>query len=416
MCVLNGVLMALTDSFLRSVAGKESDAVREKSDRDGLSVRISKKGKLVFQMRYMRAGKQRRLDIGTYPGMTLKDARDETVTLRRVLEEGKDPAGHIANRIADNQKAMTVEEVVRDWDRVYATVNIKRHSILLRSFEIHVFPSIGQMKHDSVSPHVWMDLIDSITKKSPSIARRILSTGIQAHSWALRRSMVKTTPLEGVSAKDMGIKRNVIDRVLDDSEIRLLFEVLEHSRMTQKNKLFMMLVLLFGCRSGELIAAKVSHFDFERDIWSVPPENHKGGKSGKPLLRPITPAAKVMIKEAMKFNGGSEFLFERALKGNFPDRPMDSASALSLPKTVKSWVLTHKGLVMKHWTMHDLRRTARTRWAVLAPPHVCEIMLGHKLPGIWSVYDHNDYLEEQRKAYVAWWDEVCRIVGRSILF
>lgn len=197
--------MALTDSFLRSVAGRESDAVREKSDRDGLSVRISKKGKVVFQMRYMRAGKQRRLDIGTYPGMMLKDARDESITLRRVLEEGNDPAEHIANRIAGNQNAMTVEEVVRDWDRVYATINIKRHSILLRSFEIHVFPSIGQMKHDSVSPHVWMDLIDSITKKSPSIARRILSTGIQAHSWAQRRSMVKTTPWKACRPRIWGL-------------------------------------------------------------------------------------------------------------------------------------------------------------------------------------------------------------------
>ena len=84
--------MALTDSFLRSVQGKESASVTEKSDRDGLSASISSKGKVVFQIRYMLAGKQRRLDIGTYPGMSLKEARDENIKLRRVLEEGGNPS------------------------------------------------------------------------------------------------------------------------------------------------------------------------------------------------------------------------------------------------------------------------------------------------------------------------------------
>ena len=37
-------------------------------------------------------------------------------------------------------------------------------------------------------------------------------------------------------------------------------------------------------------------------------------------------------------------------------------------------------------------------------------MLGHKLPGVWQVYDKSDYLEEQRKAYWAWWERVESIV------
>ncbi|EPY9169906.1 tyrosine-type recombinase/integrase, partial [Shigella dysenteriae] len=43
-------------------------------------------------------------------------------------------------------------------------------------------------------------------------------------------------------------------------------------------------------------------------------------------------------------------------------------------------------------------------------PHIAEIMLGHKLPGVWQVYDKSDYLEEQRKAYWAWWERVESIV------
>ncbi len=112
--------MALTDSYLRSVLGREHEGVFEKTDRDGLSVRVSKKGKVVFQMRYMFAGKQRRVDIGSYPSLGLREARDEILKIRRALEEGIDPQLYMAARYEKNVTAMTVEQVIREWDRVYA--------------------------------------------------------------------------------------------------------------------------------------------------------------------------------------------------------------------------------------------------------------------------------------------------------
>jgi len=56
-----------------------------------VSLSTYRKDKIVFQMRYMFAGKQRRADIGTYPLLRLKDARDELLNIRRALEEGIDP-------------------------------------------------------------------------------------------------------------------------------------------------------------------------------------------------------------------------------------------------------------------------------------------------------------------------------------
>lgn len=61
--------------------------------------------------------------------------------------------------------------------------------------------------------------------------------------------------------------------------------------------------------------------------------------------------------------------------------------------------------------MHDLRRTARSNFSKFTEPHVAEIMLGHKLPGVWQVYDQYDYLEEQREAYQKWFDHLQDITG-----
>ncbi len=64
------------------------------------------------------------------------------------------------------------------------------------------------------------------------------------------------------------------------------------------------------------------------------------------------------------------------------------------------------------WSIHDLRRTMRTGISELTSPHVAEIMLGHKLPGIWQVYDKHTYLNEQREAYERWWEKLTKIVSR----
>ncbi|AWP34997.1 DUF4102 domain-containing protein [Pantoea sp. PNT01] len=46
--------------------GKEYEKVQVKTDRDGLSVRISRKGRMMIQYRYRWNGQDERVDIGTY--------------------------------------------------------------------------------------------------------------------------------------------------------------------------------------------------------------------------------------------------------------------------------------------------------------------------------------------------------------
>lgn len=70
--------MALTELWLKGQNGKARPKVEEFADRDAMSVRISAKGKIVFQLRYRYLGKACRLDIGTYPNLSLKNARTES--------------------------------------------------------------------------------------------------------------------------------------------------------------------------------------------------------------------------------------------------------------------------------------------------------------------------------------------------
>ncbi len=64
--------------------------------------------------------------------------------------------------------------------------------------------------------------------------------------------------------------------------------------------------------------------------------------------------------------------------------------------------------------MHDLRRSARSRFSMITSFHVAEIMLGHAVGSpVARVYDHYDYLEEQAEAYEAWCEMLFNLVDET---
>ena len=194
---------------------------------------------------------------------------------------------------------------------------------------------------------------------------------------------------------------------MSDDEISLLFRLIDDEKYNPRNRLIIKLALLFGCRIGELLKAKITDFDFDSGVWTVPPENHKtGNRNNKPLTRPIIEPAKAMISEAISMSGGI-YLFTTA----------DGSKMIEGSQGPIMQILNKKMAAncddYKTWSIHDLRKTMRTVISDLTMPHVAEIMLGHKLPGVWQVYDKHTYLDEQREAYEKWWDKVNKIVYQN---
>lgn len=196
-------------------------------------------------------------------------------------------------------------------------------------------------------------------------------------------------------------------RALADVELWLLWQAMERSRMPLRSKLFVKLCLFFGCRPGELTGAGKDEFDLKEGVWEIPPERHKTGRvTGRSLPRPIIEEVKPLIEQAMALSHHPGRLFS----GESRAVPLNDRSVLSYPYNIMRVAKNQLGKEMAHWSMYDLRKTARANWATLAEPHVCGLMLGHVLPGVWQVYDRHDYLEEQAAAYRAWHARVMQLV------
>ncbi|WP_158541197.1 tyrosine-type recombinase/integrase [Marinomonas piezotolerans] len=400
----------ISNAWLKANAGRERDGVEVFSDRDGLGVRASSKGKLVFQYRYRFGGKQHRIDIGPYPSISLKRAREIHAELRAELAESRDPKKVLQQQRLGAAPTNTVEQLYVDYHSKFASHHKKSADQVLRSMELYVFPMLGEQQAENVETHHWMALLEDVAESAPSISERILSAVSQMYAWGIRMRRVSVNPVSDVSAKyDLRVKRKVRVRSLDDRELRLVWQAILKSNLRPRNTVMLQLLLMWGGRVGELRLSEKAHFDLHNNVWTIPPENHKtGAKTGKPLKRPILPEMAELIKQCLQLSPPNyQYMFPK----EGADEPTSETSHLGISDNLNKWIKRRLAQDVEHWSLHDLRSTARSRWSQLAPPHIAEIALGHALPKMWQTYDYYDYLDEQRELYRAWLSKLREIVA-----
>lgn len=394
--------MPLTDTWLKKNLDRERLAQHVEADQDGLSVRVSPKGKLTFQMRFRYNGKQARLDIGSYPSTSLKEARIELQKMKGILETGHDPRIYKKVEFHKITDAITFERLFREWHEKYSIHNKKNAAQNLRSFELYVFPKLGGIPAEQITLHMWLDLLEEQFKQSPSITDRILTNAKQCLDWAINRKLIEQNPIRHITGKrDLNIRKNKTNRVLSDEELSLIFRICSESRTSLRNVLFFKLCLFYGNRYSELRVARKTEFDFQKNAWTVPSENHKTGESKGNIVRPIIEEIKPWLQAAMNLSN-SEFIFPHE-NGK---EPMGRSGPTDMPYNFMQFARKHYGENMDHWSMHDLRRTARTNFSAFTNRDVAELMVGHVMPGEQSTYDYYDYQKEMTAAYKLWWEKL----------
>lgn len=397
--------MALTDSWLKANNGKPRDRVEEFSDRgNGTGVRVSLKGKIVYQMRYRFAGKPYRLDVGTYPQMSLKEAREEFTKYLTKLDQGLNPK--VEKRVFRDAMVneITFEDLFNKWYASECDLTSKYHLSIHSSIYRYIIPVYRDIPVSKINLIMWLELLEDVRDDVPTISALLLSAIKRILKWGVKRGYTSLNVLSDITVKeDLGITFNRIKRHLSDDELILVFQGLYFSKLAYKNKLYIKLCLAYGCRNSEIRLALKSHFDFDKGIWTIPADNHKVGyKTQDKLVRPILPYTEKLIKELFRLNPKGELLITTDIDGAFI---VNSAIDKSVESLVK-WIKKQRGIQMDHWTPHDLRRTARTNFSPLTSYEVAETMIGHVLNNNSEVYDHYHYLPEQAKAYSLWFEKL----------
>jgi integrase len=385
----------LTDVQIRQWI-KAGKPLPGKSDGDGLTFTLSKKGTAAWVLRYRFGGKQREVTLGNYPDLPLAKARSIAATKRVELTQGTDPA--TAKRMAKIEQSLanTFKELAEDYmERVAPTKSDKYRSEMRRYLDKDILPRIGGIPAKELNPAELVVMVEKIAERSKTVAKEAFSMVSSIFDHGIGKHLVTENPCMGLKVSAIiGKEDEPRKRVsLTDDQLKALLKALPD--LGKENELAIRILLATAVRKGELAKARWEHIDLENGTWLVPKENQKTGrrKASADFLIPLAPQVVEWFKELKPLSFGSPMVLPA--RHNTGAETINHATlnrALSkLPKTIPII------------TPHDLRSTARSHFSALKiSVVVAERCLNHSLGGLVAIYDQHDYLDERRHALSLW--------------
>lgn len=417
--------MAVSTSWLSKRANKPQEKDVTKAHANGLYVRVRKTGAISFIFRYRFNGERDTITFGSYPKMSLADAVAETEKCNSYVSQLKNPKTERKHEVVRYTERLTVEQVFNDWwknrykDHPLFTSEIRGTPFQTkRSFQLHVFPHCGNSSWDEVSLEYWASLLRDIKDRSPHIALRLVTHIKSVGKYSVSHGKVSNNPLKDFSGiTDLSIRKKKGKRVLSYEEIEIVYDTLLKTRSDERTKIVFQLLIIYGCRSKELRLAEKSHFDFDRMLWTVPPELAKPQdltdieETANEIVRPILPETLPLFDRLFMLSNSDKYVFGNTRRSQKQGEPLTESAWLDVPGRINMHIAkNNNGQTLPTWSKHDLRRTMRTHvtgqkdeGGLGVEPWLAEKMIGHKLSGIFETYDKGQYLPEKLRAYKLWY-------------
>lgn len=365
----------------------------------GFVARKLSSGKVTFGYRYRdAAGKQKWHGLGIMGSITPDEAR--TLAKKRAGEvaDGRDPSAERATAKAEAAKvgraaSNTVNAILDDF--------VKRHASKLRSedqitsaFDRYVRPRIGETSIYELKRRQIVEMLDAVEDKAgPVMADRVLAHVRKAFNWQAARDDDFLSPIVRGMARTKP-KERARQRVLTDDEIRDVWQALETADVPSCYPRYVKMLLLTMTRRNE--SADMNASEIEGDLWTIPGERYKNKLDH---VIPLSAAANALIGAKPQGVKGNNWFVFSTTDGTRPFSGFSKAKA-SLDAEITKRRKAEGRAKMPRWTLHDLRRTARTLMSrAKVPEDHAERAMGHVIAGVRGTYDRYSFLDEKREAF-----------------
>lgn len=374
-----------------TVKGVERAKPGRHADGQGLYLLVSGTGAKSWVLRVQVGGRRRDIGLGSIAQLSLSDARDKAVKLRRDAKMGRDP---IAERDKSKVTIPTFRAAAEACHEARQRGWKERHAnAFLASLQQHAFPRLGDLRVDSVDEEDIVAVLSPLWHDRPAAGRKLrqrLNTVLdyaKGKRWRLTgaprgglRSLLSKQPKPGNFA------------AMPYADVPAFVADLREKEATS-GRLALLFVILTAARSGEVRSAKWSHIDLERRTWTRPASLMK---SDEEHIVTLSPAALAVLKQVASRRT------TRADAFVFPGSGGAQLSDMTLLKIVKA-----EG---RGFSVHGFRAAFRT-WAAekmpTVPEAVAESALAHMVPdAVVRSYQRSKFLEMRRELLDAWGDFV----------
>lgn len=386
--------MALKDLEIRAL--KPADRIYKKTDERGLYVEVRPSGAKLWRLKYRFAGKDKRIALGSYPEVSLAEARRKRDEARQKLRDGIDPSAERQREklLAQFAAANTFGDIAKEYidkmvaeGRAEATTS-KANWLLEQLAPVSKRP-IGDLK--PVDVLAALKRIEARGKYET--ARRCRSFASRVFRYAAATGRGENDPTSILRGALVTPKVTHHSAILEPEAVGDLLRTIDAYSGNAITRLAMQLLPHVMARPGELRKAQWSEFDVENAVWKIPPERMK---MRRPHVVPLSRQVLTYLAELHDLTGPDGYVL-----------PAFHTTRRPMSENTINQAFRRMGYAAGQITAHGLRTTASTllnesgKWS----PDAIERSLAHAdTNAVRGIYNRGFYWEE-RVAMHQWWSD-----------
>ncbi|SUB17994.1 Putative prophage CPS-53 integrase [Pantoea agglomerans] len=347
-----------------------------------------------WRLKYRIAGKEKRVVFGTYPLLSLAEARQKRSEAKKLLLEGGDPSQQkqdikAAKILAVNNSFELIalewhEHKKASWSKGYATD-------ILEYLKKDIFPHIGKRPVADINAKEMLDVFRKMEKRGVlDKLKKTRQACRQIFTYAVISGRAEHNPVSDLVGVLKAPKQKHFPHlsVAELGEFQRQLEQYSGSKITQTAT---QLLMLTGLRTIELRSAEWTEIDFERRLWQIPVARMK---MKRPHMVPLSDQALRLLEELRVITGGFKFIFP----GRNDSRK--SMSEASINQVIKK--IGYAGRATGHGFRHTLSTILHEQGFDSA---WIETQLAHADRNtIRGTYNHAQYLDGRREM-MQWYAE-----------
>ena len=379
-------------------AAKPAAKAYKLSDSGGLYLLVQPTGAKLWRYKFRLGGVEGLDALGSYPEVSLAEARKAHSDSRRQVAEGINPV--IARR--ERKQALiqaslarekgSFEAVAADWSAATAH-GLRTSTVRQRERELakDLLPKLKARQIKDITRVEITSLLKAVEKRAPEVARNQRNHLWGIFEYAIDSGLVDANPVPSIRVLKKRDQEN--HPALTPDEIgAFLRDLNDRSRLNEQTRIAMLLVMLTACRKNEIIGGRWDEIDLETGEWEVPAERMK---NKRPHWVPLSTQAIALLKQLRELVPGSSALL-------FPNRrdPKRPMANRTLNAVMERLGYSGKG------TPHGMRASFSTHFNGLnAHADVIELCLAHAPMGkTRAAYNRHLYKDERRELLHEWAD------------
>ncbi len=385
--------MPLVDTTVRNATPAEKP--KKLFDSGGLYLEVSPTGGKWWRLKYRFGGKEKRLSLGVYPDVSLRDARERRDKARKLLANEVDPSEHRKAKKAAMLGAATnsFEVVAREWFARYSPNWSANHANrIIRRLERDIFPWIGGKSIADITPPQLLKVVRRIEERGAlETAHRAMSNCGQVFRYAVATGRAERDITHDLRGALPPVKGKHFASVTEPEQVADLLRAMASYEGTLTVRCALRLAPLVFVRPGELRHAEWADIDLALAKW-----RYTITKTNTLHIVPLSKQAVAILEELHPLTGRGRYVFPGARS---VDRPMSENAVLAAMRSL--------GIHKEKMSGHGFRAMARTILDEVLGfrPDYIEHQLAHTVrdPNR-GAYNRTTHLPERQKMMQDWAD------------